>query len=92
MEKEIVVLNGLEFRLFHVVFNGEEVCVGEEKLNEYIEWCIEHDLYYGDVRAVDERFSYYVAQSVADTECEKEIVAELQFIVDYVDTDIIDEH
>jgi hypothetical protein len=85
MRTEIVELNGQEFKLFYVMFDNEEICVAEEKLDNYIEECIENDLYYGKVRAVDEMYAYCVAQCVADTDDEQEIIDELKVIIDYAD-------
>lgn len=46
--------------------------VAEERLNQYIEECIEEGLYH-EVRDIDELYNYYVPQEIADTLDENEI-------------------
>ena len=80
MRIEKITLNGNEFRLFYVEIENEEICVAEEKLENFIQDCIEKELYHF-VENVDEMYSIYIPQEVADTENESEIKESIMDII-----------
>lgn len=82
MEKEIVNINGTEYKLFHIEVNGEPMCVGEQKLNDHILDCLENNTYTGKLVAVDERIPYFVEQEIADTENEEAIVKHILELIE----------
>ena len=67
-----ISIHNLQFRLFELEIRGKMETVAEERLNQYIEECIEEGLYH-EVRDIDELYNYYVPQEIADTLDENEI-------------------
>lgn len=67
-----IPIHNLQFRLFELEIRGKMETVAEERLNQYIEECIEEGLYH-EVRDIDELYNYYVPQEIADTLDENEI-------------------
>ena len=67
-----ISIHNLQFRLFELEIRGKVETVAEERLNQYIEECIEEGLYH-EVRDIDELYNYYVPQEIADTLDENEI-------------------
>lgn len=67
-----ISIHNLQFRLFELEIRGKMETVAEERLNQYIEECIEAGLYH-EVRDIDELYNYYVPQEIADTLDENEI-------------------
>lgn len=60
-------LHGKNFKLFELSICGKEIIVAEEKLNVYIEKCIDNGEYDNEVQNLDLMFGYYVPQEIADT-------------------------
>ena len=81
MQIEKIMLEGNEFRLFHVVINNETYVVGEEKLEKYIQQMIANDRYHF-VQHVDEMYGMYIPQEVADTENEESIIQSVSDVLD----------
>lgn len=84
MEKVVISLNGQDYKLFYITINGKEVCVAEDKLNEYIMDCIDNNNYTSEIINVDEMFGYVVPQELADKENEDEIVI---YVIDVIKED-----
>jgi hypothetical protein len=80
MEIQKIKLNDETYRLFHISIDDKHLCVAEEKLEKYIQNCIEDDTYH-KVEWVDELYGYYVDQTIADAEDEEKII---QSIIDIV--------
>lgn len=83
MEIERIFLNGVYYHLFHININGKHLCVAEEKLERFIQYCINIDAY-DSVQWVDELYGYYVDQDIADTADEEKIK---QFVLNILDKD-----
>ena len=78
-----VVINDVTYRLFHLTIDGKHLCVAEEKLEKYIQKCIDEDAYH-KVEWIDNQYGYYVSQDIADTENEEQIK---QSVLDIIDVD-----
>lgn len=81
MQIEKIMLEGNEFRLFHVFINNESFIVAEEKLENYIQQMIENDRYH-IVQHIDEMYAIYIPQEVADTENEESIIQSVNDVLD----------
>lgn len=81
MEIQKITINGISYRFFFININDLCLCVAEEKLENFIQDCIDNDLY-DSVRWIDELYPYYVEQSVADTEDEEKIKQSILIIID----------
>lgn len=81
MEKEIITLDGVDYKVFYITIKGKEICVAEEKLNDYILECIDNNTYTNRIIAVDEMFGYVVPQEFADSENEEDIVKSITDII-----------
>ena len=66
-------LNGKTFKLFKLQICGKEQIVAEEKLNKYIEKCIDNGMYDNEVQMADFMYNYYVPQEIAKTLNEDDI-------------------
>ena len=80
-----VIIDGKEYRMFEItVFKGTEkeqqVTVAEESLNKAIENMIGQERYH-EVKDIDEKFSYYVPQEIADDETEFEITDSIESVM-----------
>lgn len=82
MEIINVKLHGKKFKLFKIEVFGEKIIVAEEKLNNYIEKCIDNGGYYSDVKKIDEMYGYYVPQEIADTLNETYITMSIEDVYD----------
>ena len=80
MEKEIVRIFDVDFRLYHVTIGKQKFCVAEENLDTLINKHIDSDNY-SMVRHIDERYGYVIPQAIADTENESIIVSYLKSIL-----------
>lgn len=76
-----VELNGRTFRMFNLKIKGVYMNIAEENLDQYVEECIENDLYH-TVRHIDEQYPFVVAQCVADLEDEDEIRDEIEAVIE----------
>lgn len=77
MEKEIVRIFDVDFRLYHVTIGKQKFCVAEENLDNLINKHIDSDNY-SMVQHIDEKYVYVIPQAIADTENESTIVSYLQ--------------
>ena len=76
-----ISIHNRKFRLFELEIRGKTETVAEERLNQYIEECIEEGLYH-EVRDIDELYNYYVPQEIADTLDENEIRNSVEHAMD----------
>lgn len=81
MTIEYVSVNDFEYRLFHLTINGKVYCCAEEKLDNFIEECIENNQYHF-VSHIDERYEYVVPQEIADTENDEEIIESIADVIE----------
>ena len=77
--KNINVL-GNTYRLFELNINGKLICVAEEKLEDFIQSCIDNEKYHF-VENIDEMYEIYIPQEIADTENEKDIILSVLDII-----------
>lgn len=78
---EYISVNDTEYRLFHLTIDGKEYCCAEEKLDKFIEKCIENNQYH-NVSYIDERYEYVVPQEIADTENDEEIIESIADVIE----------
>ena len=76
-----VELNGRTFIMFNLKVKGVYMNIAEENLDQYVEECIENDLYH-TVEHIDNQYPFVVAQCIADLEDEDLIRDEIEGIID----------
>lgn len=74
-------INGHIFKLFEISIGHQVLIVAEERLNQYIEKCIENNEYVDEIVDIDSLYSYYIPQEIADTLNEEEIVASIKDVI-----------
>lgn len=80
---EIIKLNGKKFKMFHMDINGESVSAAEEKLNEYIEKCLDNGNYTPEVESFDTMYGYYVPQDIVDNGDDEDIYNSVAYVYVY---------
>lgn len=85
MEIKKINIDGNEYRLFKItVFKNtqyeQDILVAEEKLNSKIMEYIEKNRYQ-ELKNIDETYSYYVPQEIADDEVEHEIIDSIESVM-----------
>ena len=54
-------INGHIFKLFEISIGHQVLIVAEERLNQYIEKCIENNEYVDEIVDMDSLYSYYIS-------------------------------